>query len=76
MMLIILKTSGLNISFLLATGSALGNSVGIASTVSLGRVSLASAFVSSGRMALVVLLINRSSKWISQIFECFVGAKF
>ena len=46
MMLIILKTSGLNIPFLLATGSPPGNSLGIASTVSLGRVSLASAFVS------------------------------
>ena len=62
--------------FLLATGNALGNSVGIASAVSFGRVSLASAFVPSGRMALVVLLINCSSKWTSQIFECFVGAKF
>ena len=47
--------------FLLATANALGNSVGIRA-VSFGRVSLASAFVSSGRMALVVLLINRSSK--------------
>ena len=47
-MLIILKTSGLNIPFLLATGSALGNSVGIASAVSLGRVRLASAFIPSG----------------------------
>ena len=48
MMLLILKISGLNIPFLFATGSALGNSVGIASAVSFGRASLASAFVPNG----------------------------